>query len=84
MGLTEADLDITEVWPDNWPIFQVFCAVRTQWRFSGMGRATGLDYCAVYPLLERHYPSNKAFFAALDDIQAMEIAALETLNREPS
>jgi len=60
----------------------VFCSVRTQWRTGGMGGATGLDYSAVYPLLERHYPTNDEFFQALDDISTMEYAALDVINRK--
>lgn len=47
-----------------------------------MGGATGLDYSAVYPLLERHYPTNDEFFQALDDISTMEYAALDVINRK--
>lgn len=60
----------------------MFCAVRTQWRFRGNGGATGLDYTPVYPLLERKGFTDQAFFDALDDIQTMEFAALEVLNRK--
>jgi len=76
------DEDDFDVWPENWPIFQVFCAVRTQWRSGGNGGATGLDYATVYPLLERKGFTGQAFFDALDDIQTMEFAALEVLNRK--
>lgn len=34
------------VWPENWPAFCVFEAMRTQWRV-GMGGYTGLDYAAL-------------------------------------
>ncbi len=79
------DLDITEVWPENWPLFQVFCAVRTQWRHGGMGGATGLDYAAVYPLLDRLEPiPGQTLLDTLDDLQTMEFAALEVLNAKRS
>jgi hypothetical protein len=32
-----------QVWPENWPAFQVMTAMRTQWRV-GFAGPTGLDY----------------------------------------
>lgn len=71
--------DQAEVWPDNWPIFAVFSRVQTQWRTGNRG-PIGLDYAAVYPLLDRLHPDDRAEWdAALDDIQAMEAEALDEL-----
>jgi hypothetical protein len=75
------DDDAFEVWPENWPAFQIFTELQTQWRVGLNGR-TGLDYCAVFRVLDetpgltpqqrrQHY----------DDIRVMELAALAQLNK---
>lgn len=35
-----------EVWPENWPAWEAFLAVQTQWA-SGFNGFTGLDYSRV-------------------------------------
>ena len=42
----EARQETVEVWPENWPAVELFCAVATQWRAS-FGGVIGLDYTAV-------------------------------------
>ncbi|MCO6442344.1 MAG: DUF1799 domain-containing protein [Nitrococcus mobilis] len=37
--------EVVEVWPENWPTVELFCAVITQWRAS-FGGLVGLDYTA--------------------------------------
>ncbi len=50
-----------------------------------MGGATGLDYAAVYPLLDRLEPiPGQTLLDTLDDLQTMEFAALEVLNAKRS
>jgi hypothetical protein len=66
------------VWEENWRAFDIFEAVRTQWRI-GFSGATGLDYCAVYPLLDKFAEDKKDWRALLDDIRVMEGAALDAL-----
>lgn len=74
-----------EVWPENWPIWRVFARLTTQWRFAGMGGRTGLDYAAVYPLLDRLFPNDpQEWDFALDDIRVMESAALDQMNLDQS
>ena len=69
-----------EVWPENWPVLQLFWRLDTQWRV-GMNGPAGLAYEAVYPLLDRLHPSEKEWWQALDDIQHMERIALETMRK---
>jgi hypothetical protein len=71
----------TEVWPENWAVFDVFCMAQTQWRVGFSGR-TGLDYTAVYPLLDRTTQSPQEWRQMLGDIQTMEVAALEAISAE--
>ena len=73
----------TEVWPENWATWLVFWRVRTQWR-TGMGGAVGLDYGAVYPLLDRLELAPDDWLSTLDDLTAMENAALAQIHRHDS
>ena len=73
------DDDDTEVWPENWPAFQIFASLQTQWRVGVSGR-TGLDYPALYPLLDRQAKDAAEWDALFDDVQAMEIAALNQMS----
>jgi hypothetical protein len=54
--------------------------VHTQWRVGARG-AIGLDYCAIYPVMDRMQLSREEWLQTLDDMQAMELAALETLQQ---
>lgn len=64
-----------EVWPENWAAVQLFDRISTQWRTAARG-AIGLDYCAVYPVMERMQLGGQDWLLMLDDIRAMEQAAL--------
>lgn len=82
---TAADygLDAVEVWPDNWQAWSLFCQVSTQWRI-GMGGPTGLDYGAIYPLLDRISADQSEWMDLFDDIQTLERAALKQMSENRS
>lgn len=44
-----------------------------------MGGPTGLDYAAVYPLIDREAEGKQAWDDLFDDVQTLETAALDTL-----
>jgi len=67
-----------EVWPENVRAFTLFTRVGTQWRV-GMSGATGLDYCALYPLLDRETKDEAEWQQLFDDIQVMESKALSIM-----
>lgn len=71
-------LDEVVVWEENWRSFDIFESVRTQWRI-GMDGATGLDYGAVYPLLDKFAKDPKDWRQLLDDVRVMEAAALDAM-----
>jgi hypothetical protein len=79
LGLSEADLDDVQVWPENWPVFSLFTRVQTQWRL-GPGGATGLDYMVVMRLLDRMTLTDEQYDAWLDDIRLMEGEALQAMH----
>ena len=67
-----ADVD---VWPENWATVQLFDRVATQWRIGGRG-PVGLDYTAMYPVMDRMQLGAADWLQMLDDIRAMEEAAM--------
>ena len=69
---------VVEVWPDNHAAFILFNNLSTQWRI-GMGGPTGLDYAAVYPLLDRAAKDPQEWDELFSDIQVMESAALKQI-----
>lgn len=48
-----------------------------------MGGATGLDYAALYPLLDRHFTEPTDWQQAFEDVGQMELAALAAMRGEP-
>lgn len=67
--------------PGNWEAIQLFLALQTQWRCNEMnGAYCGLPYPAVESVMRMHrVRDHKAMFA---DLQTMEYAALDVLNRD--
>lgn len=66
------------VWDVNWPAFDVFNAMATQWRV-GMNGATGLDY-NIFPMVAKNLGYKKKQHAELfHDLQIMENEALITM-----
>lgn len=80
-------IDVVEVWPENWKAWTLFCGVSRQWRM-GMQTSMGgsisipvaLDYCAVYPLLDRIASDNDEWLELFADLQVLESAALERIS----
>jgi len=67
------------VWPENWPSALLFSRLATQWRV-GMGGRYALDYCSLYPLIDRITDTQEQWFLMFDDIREMESAALEAMD----
>lgn len=69
-----------EVWPESWAALSLFVRLQTQWSWAvgmGGGRRMGLQYGAVYPLIDRVVAGNQEEWGELfGDIQAMEQAVL--------
>ena len=70
---------VVEVWPENHAAFILFSNLSTQWRI-GMGGPTGLDYAAVYPLLDRAAKDSQEWDEMFSDIHVMEGAALKQMS----
>lgn len=73
-----------KVFPDNWPVVEVFCAMETQWRYvalpTGHIRKTGLDYAALPPVLEALQPEIQGS-ELLAGLKTMDIAAREVMDK---
>lgn len=77
------DLEEVDVWPENWKAWTLFCRVSTQWRIvSGLAGAgyTGLDYPAVYPLLDQIAIDKQEWMELFEDVQVLESAALARIS----
>lgn len=84
-GLTveEASGPPVEVWPDNAQSVGVFIDLMTQLRRAGMaGAATGLDYAAIPAVFAMRGVSKKLWSPIFEDLQVMEAAAIEHLNKK--
>lgn len=75
------ETDPAEVWPENWPIFQLFFDLNTQWRVGATG-ATGLDYNVLFRLLDEAGLHGAEWREAFDTIRVMEATALEMMRKE--
>ena len=72
----EADF---EVWPENEEAVLLFLRVQTQWRTS-MAGVTGLDYASVVATAKLY--SIEDLPSVFEDLQVMEIAAMNLLNKK--
>ena len=79
-GVIASQSQAVEVWPENWPVFEVFSRVGTQWNVS-MGGPTGLRYEAIYPLIDRMCGRDD-WLQMFDDLQTMERAALDVMREK--
>ena len=77
--------DTCYLWPCNLPTFNAWQRLQTQWRCSGMGERTGLDYSAVISYLRQVLGTPRKDLAdLLAGLQAMEFAALEVWAEQAS
>jgi len=63
---------------DNWQYLEMFLRCQTQWRV-GMSGIIGLDYTSVIEMIKLY---SKDSIAMLENIQIIEAAALQALNRD--
>lgn len=70
------------VWPENWPVWLLFCRASTQWRTGATGACIGLDYSSVFALLDRQFTDPADWQAAFDDLQHIERAALRAMRED--
>ncbi|MGO4379702.1 DUF1799 domain-containing protein [Pseudoduganella sp. RAF19] len=81
MAAAQADASGFEVWPENWPVFHLFCQLQTQWR-AGSSGLLGLDYNVLYHKLDRMDLPLTEYEQWEADVCAMEFAALEAMQEQ--
>lgn len=69
------------LWPSNVRIWALWREIGTQWRYSPMGGATGLDYAAVLAVIDRRFSHRRQRREAWYLVQGMEDATLDTWRR---
>lgn len=80
LGLTLDDYegDAIGVWPENWPIYLLFCEVSTQW-LMGPNGPCGLNHAVVLSRLDRMGLSNDEHERIYQGFRIMEVAALQAI-----
>lgn len=86
-GLVPEDKDdgveeIVLILPDNWEIFSVFEFMLTQWRVSGSGGATGLDYNVLPLAMEISEVASESRIETVQGVRVMEAVALNIMNED--
>ena len=71
-----------EVWPENWPAFDLFAKMDTQWDVCAGASAVrvGLKYLVLFELMDRRGLIGAEWESMFDDLRAMEQVALESAN----
>ena len=77
----EPEEEICWVWEENWNSVLFFFACSTQW-IVGMGGRAGLNYPGVESAMRINGIKQKDRKALFADLQTMEFAALEVLNKK--
>lgn len=70
-----------EVWPENWPVWMLYCQIANQWR-AGFGGAYALDYGVLFTFLDRQQITPEEWQEAFTDIRVIEAAALDTMSKQ--
>jgi hypothetical protein len=70
-----------EVWPEHFPVLQLFQRVGTRW-VIGTASVIGIRWEAMYPLMDRMNLSPEEWDSMLSDLEVMEHAALAVINEK--
>ena len=70
--------EVIEVWPENWPAFNLFNKVSTQWRDNGYD-PVGLDYTPLFYLMRRMNLSDQEWDDLFEAVQILEAEAVKTM-----
>lgn len=72
---------VVEVFPENWPVVEVFSSLMTQWRI-GMSGPTGLDYAVLPGVMGVLGIGRKDRRDVFDGVRVMESEALKVLSEK--
>lgn len=73
--------DPVEIWPENLEAFELFVALRSQWRV-GMAGATGLDYGVMFHKMDRMGLTAERYEELEDQMRVLEHAALDEMSEK--
>ncbi|EHK64776.1 DUF1799 domain-containing protein [Achromobacter arsenitoxydans] len=73
--------DPVEIWPENLAAFELFVALRSQWRV-GMAGATGLDYGVMFHKMDRMDLAPDRYEELEDQMRVLEHAALDEMSKK--
>lgn len=81
-GFVPADYetDDVEVWPENWPAWQLFIEVSGQWRMS-MNGPVALDYVPLFARMDRMRLADAEWQHLFEDVRVIEAAALAEIRK---
>lgn len=69
-----------EVWPENWPAYEIFSMVFTQWHVE-MDGTGGISYPVLFDIMDRKELKGDAWWQMFDDIRVMESAAMKARSK---
>ena len=69
-----------EVLKTNWAAVELFLKCQTQYRIGGLGQVTGFDYASVIAIAKLYSVDDLHY--VIEDLQVMEIRAIELFNKE--
>ena len=75
----QSHTDDFQVLQENWSTVEMFLRLQTQWRTS-MSGVIGLDYAAAQWLFRLYEVKDQR--ALLEDLQTMEFAAMQAINKQ--
>lgn len=78
----EPEEEICDVWEENWNSVLFFLCLKSQWVLGGMGGYVGLNYPGVESVMRIKRVPVKDRESLFEDVQIMEFAALEVLNKK--
>jgi hypothetical protein len=76
-----SDVAAVEVFQENWPVWDLFRYMASQWRVA-FGGATGYDYNVAHHKLDREKLAPDEYECRMDDLMVMEAAALAAMRKQ--
>lgn len=81
MTLEDVAGDPVEIWPEHLAAFELFVALRSQWRV-GMAGATGLDYGVMFHKMDRMGLTPERYEELEEQMRVLEHAALDEMSKK--
>ena len=80
--LDDYDTEIVEIWPENQTATELFSRVGTRWKIPPMGGTPyGLEWTAIYPMMDRLQLAADEWQELHDDLMVMESEAIRVMRK---